>query len=86
MKNLEIVVYHEGTDCIRWPKQLMNDVKMQAKRYKGNLLNYVELVLSKIVDEKPNDETIKANTDLLPGRNLTGIRNIDDWLSAVEQV
>jgi len=58
-------------------------LKNEAKRNKRSLNNYVELALSKIVEHKPNDETIQAIDDALENRNLRRIDNVDDFLNSI---
>ena len=69
--------------AFRLDKQLIEDLKSEAKRHKRSLNNYVELVLSKIVEKKPNDETVQAINDALEDRNLERINDIDDFLNSL---
>jgi len=69
--------------AFRLDKQLVEDLKNEAKRHKRSLNNYVELVLSKIVEKKPNDETVQAINDALNDRNLGSITDVDDFLSSI---
>ena len=69
--------------AFRLEKQLVEDLKAEAKRHKRSLNNYVELVLSKIVEKKPNDETIEAINEALENRNLRKITDVDDFLSSI---
>ena len=69
--------------AFRLDKQLIEDLKSEAKRHKRSLNNYVELVLSKIVEKKPNSETAQAINDALEDRNLERITDIDDFLNSL---
>jgi len=69
--------------AFRLEKQLVEELKIEAKRHKRSLNNYVELVLSKIVEKKPNDETVQAINDALKDQNLGRITDVDDFLSSV---
>jgi hypothetical protein len=69
--------------AFRLDKQLIEDLKSEAKRHKRSLNNYVELVLSKIVEKKPNDETVQAINDALEDRNLGRINDVDDFLNSL---
>jgi len=69
--------------AFRLDKQLIEDLKGEAKRHKRSLNNYVELILSKIVEKKPNDETVQAINDALKDRNLERINDIDDFLNSL---
>lgn len=69
--------------AFRLEKKLIEELKNEAKRHKRSLNNYVELVLSKIVENKPNDETIKAIENALENRNVQRIDNVDDFLNSI---
>ena len=69
--------------AFRLEEKLIHDLKNEAKRHKRSLNNYVELVLSKIVEKKPNDETVQAINDALEDRNLERINDIDDFLNSL---
>jgi len=69
--------------AFRLDKQLVEDLKNEAKRHKRSLNNYVELVLSKFVEKKPNDETVQAINDALNDQNLGSITDVDDFLSSI---
>ena len=69
--------------AFRLEKKLIEELKNEAKRHKRSLNNYVELVLSKIVENKPNDETIKAIEDAFENRNVQRIDNVDDFLNSI---
>jgi hypothetical protein len=69
--------------AFRLEKQLLEDLKSEAKRHKRSLNNYVELILSKVVEKKPNDETIEAINEALEDKNLNKISDIDDFLASV---
>jgi antitoxin component of RelBE/YafQ-DinJ toxin-antitoxin module len=58
-------------------------LKNKAKGHNRSLSNYVELVLSKIVEHKPNDETIQAIEDALENRNVQPIDHVDDFLNTI---
>jgi len=69
--------------AFRLDEQLIEDLKHEAKRHKRSLNNYVELVLSKIVEKKPNSETVQAINDALEDRNLERISDVDDFLNSI---
>jgi acetyl/propionyl-CoA carboxylase alpha subunit len=58
-------------------------LKNKAKGHKRSLNNYVELVLSKIVEHKPNDETIQAIEDALENCNVQPIDHVVDFLNTI---
>lgn len=69
--------------AFRLEEKLIEELKNEAKRHKRSLNNYVELVLSKIVEHKPNDKTIQAIEDALENRNVQRIDNVDDFLNSI---
>ncbi len=69
--------------AFRLDEQLIEDLKSEAKRHKRSLNNYVELVLSKIVEKKPNTETVQAINNALEDKNLERITDIDDFLNSL---
>ena len=69
--------------AFRLEEKLIHDLKNEAKRHKRSLNNYVELVLSKIVEKNPNDETVQAINDALEDRNLERINDVDEFLSSL---
>ena len=69
--------------AFRLEKQLLEDLKSEAKRHKRSLNNYVELILTKVVEKKPNNKTIEAIKEALEEKNLNKISDIDDFLASV---
>ncbi len=69
--------------AFRLEKKLIEELKNEAKRHKRSLNNYVELVLSKVVEKKPNDETIQAIEDAMENRKVERIENVDDFLNSI---
>jgi antitoxin component of RelBE/YafQ-DinJ toxin-antitoxin module len=69
--------------AFRLEKKLIEELKNEAKRHKRSLNNYVELVLSKVVENKPNDETIQAIEDAMENRKVERIENVDDFLNSI---
>ncbi len=69
--------------AFRLEEKLIKELKSEAKRHKRSLNNYVELILSKIVEKKPNSETIQAINDAMEDRNLKKIDDVDDFLNSL---
>jgi hypothetical protein len=57
----------------------VEELKEQAKRNKRSLNNYVELILAKVVEKKPNDETIQALEEALNRKDLKPIADVDEF-------
>lgn len=68
--------------AFRLEKELIKALKAEAKRHKRSLNNYVEFVLSKIVEKEPNDETRQAIDDALQVRELKKIGDVDSFLNS----
>lgn len=69
--------------AFRLEKELVEELKEQAKRNKRSLNNYVELILSKVVEKQPNDETIEALEEALNSKDLKPISDVDRFLDSV---
>ena len=69
--------------AFRLEKGLVEELKEQAKRNKRSLNNYVELILSKVVEKQPNDETLAALEEAENNKNLKHISDIDEFLDTI---
>lgn len=69
--------------AFRLEKELVEELKEQAKRNKRSLNNYVELILSKVVEKQPNDDTVEALEEALNNRDLKPITDIDKFLDSI---
>ena len=69
--------------AFRLEKELVEELKEQAKRNKRSLNNYVELILAKVVEKKPNDKTIEALEEALNRKDLKPIADVDEFLDSV---
>ncbi len=69
--------------AFRLDKELVEELKEQAKINKRSLNNYVELILSKVVEKQPNDETIEAIDEALNNKDLKPISNVDKFLDSI---
>ncbi|MGM1056447.1 MAG: TraY domain-containing protein [Bacteroidota bacterium] len=69
--------------AFRLDKELVDELKQQAKKNKRSLNNYVELILSKVVEKQPNDETIKALDEAMNSKELEPITDIDKFLDSI---
>ena len=68
---------------IKLDKELLEELKKQAKRNKRSLNNYVELILSKLVEKQLNDDTVEALDEALNNKNLKPITDIDKFLDSI---
>jgi antitoxin component of RelBE/YafQ-DinJ toxin-antitoxin module len=69
--------------AFRLDEQLIEELKLEAKRNKRSLNNYVEYVLSKIIEKGPNRETIQAIEDARADRDIEKIEDVDDFLKSL---
>ena len=69
--------------AFRLEKELIEELKDQAKRNKRSLNNYVELILSKVVEKEPNDETVEAIEEALNNKDLKPIPDVDKFLDSI---
>lgn len=69
--------------AFRLEKDLVDQLKEQAKNNKRSLNNYVELILSKVVEKQPNDDTIEALEEAMNNEELEPITDIDKFLDSI---
>ncbi|MBK5193861.1 MAG: hypothetical protein JJE07_11755 [Flavobacteriaceae bacterium] len=69
--------------AFRLEKELVDELKQQAKNNKRSLNNYVELILSRVVEKQPNDETIEALEEAMNSKELKPITDIDKFLDSI---
>ena len=69
--------------AFRLEKELVEELKERAKKNKRSLNNYVELILSKVVEKEPNDETLEALEEAVNNKNLKPISDIDKFLDSI---
>ncbi len=69
--------------AFRLEKELVEELKERAKKNKRSLNNYVELILSKVVEQQPNAETEEALEEAMNNKNLKPISDIDKFLDSI---
>lgn len=69
--------------AFRLEKTLLEALKEEAKKQNRSLNNYVEFVLSKIVENKPNNTTLEAIEEARSDKNLETIDNVKNFLSSI---
>lgn len=69
--------------AFRLEKELVEELKAHAKKNKRSLNNYVEVILSKVVEKQPNDETIEAIEEALNSKDLKPISDVDKFLDSI---
>ena len=69
--------------AFRFDRELINRLKLKAKKENRSLNNYVETVLMDIAFDEPNDVTISAINEVKSGKNLEKL-DLDNFDSFVE--
>lgn len=69
--------------AFRLEKELVDQLKKEAKKEQRSLNNYVEYLLSQYVEKQPNEDTIKAIQEALNNEDLKKIEDIDAFLKNI---
>lgn len=69
--------------AFRLEKELIEKLKKEAKKEQRSLNNYVEYLLSQLINRQPNENTLKAIQDALESKNLEKIEDIDAFLNNI---
>ena len=67
----------------RFDEEVIKLVKEKAKADKRSLNNYIEMLMHKDVGDIPNEETKKAIAEVMEGKNLEEIKDIDSFMDAL---
>lgn len=71
--------------AFRFDRDLINRLKLKAKKENRSLNNYVETVLMDIAYDEPNNETISAINEVKSGKSLSKL-DLDNFDSFVESL
>lgn len=69
--------------AFRLEKTLLEALKEEAKKQNRSLNNYVEFVLSKIIENKPNNTTQQAIEEARKDKDLETIDDVKNFLSSI---
>ena len=69
--------------AFRFDRELINRLKLKAKKVNRSLNNYVETALMDIAYDEPNNETISAINEVKSGKSLSKL-DLDNFDSFVE--
>ena len=69
--------------AFRLEKNLVDQLKEKAKINKRSLNNYVEFILSKVVEKQPNALTLEALEEAANSKELKPIEDIDKFLDSI---
>lgn len=64
----------------RFDEEIIALIKEKAKAQKRSLNNYIEILLHNDVGNIPNNETKKAIAEVMEGKNLEEIKDIDSFM------
>ncbi|CAN5362089.1 hypothetical protein BH23BAC2_BH23BAC2_03870 [soil metagenome] len=69
--------------AFRLDQELIEQLKEKAKMNKRSLNNYVEFILSRVVEKHPNDTTLEALEEATHSNELKPITDIDKFLDSM---
>ena len=71
--------------AFRLTEDLLNRLRIAAKKENRSLNNYVESVLMDIVYRKPNKETLEAMQEVMENKNLEtlDVDNFEDFIASL---
>ena len=69
--------------AFRFDEELLALVKEKADAQKRTLNNYIEVLLLKDVGKIPNEETKLAITEVMSGKKLEEIMDIDSFMDSL---
>lgn len=64
----------------RFDEEIIELIKEKAKAQSRSLSNYIEWLMRNDVGKIPNDETKAALEEVMSGKELEEIRDIDDFM------
>ncbi len=64
----------------RFDEDLIELVKEKAKAQKRSLNNYLEVLMARDVGNIPNEETKKAIAQVMEGKDLEEIKDVDSFM------
>lgn len=67
----------------RFDEDLIHLIKEKAKAQKRSLNNYLEMLMTKDVGNIPNEETKKAIAEVMEGKHLEEIKDVDAFMDAL---
>ena len=83
---METVAVDRKQTAFRLRKDLLERLKIEARKENRSLNNYVESVLMDVVYRLPNDETLAAMKEAKEGRNLEklNLETFGDYVKSLE--
>ena len=83
---MDTIALDRKQTAFRLRKDLLERLKIEARKENRSLNNYVESVLMDVVYRTPNDETLAAMNDAKAGRNLEklDLDNLDGFVESLK--
>ena len=84
--DMETTALDRKQTAFRLRKDLLERLKIEARKENRSLNNYVESVLMDVVYREPNDETLAAMKEAEEGENLTKVdtSSFESFLKSLE--
>ena len=84
--DMETIALDRKQTAFRLRKDLLERLKIEARKENRSLNNYVESVLMDVVYREPNDETLAAMKEAEEGENLTKVdtSSFESFLKSLE--
>lgn len=84
--DMETMALDRKQTAFRLRKDLIERLKMEARKENRSLNNYVESVLMDVVYRTPNDETLASMKEAKVGRNLEKLNldTFEDFVKSLE--
>ena len=85
-RNMETIALDRKQTAFRLRKDLLERLKIEARKENRSLNNYVESVLLDVVYRTPNDETIAAMKEAKENKNLEKLKldTFEDFVKSLE--
>lgn len=83
---MDTIALDRKQTAFRLRKDLLERLKIEARKENRSLNNYVESVLMDVVYRLPNDETLAAMKEAKEGRNLEklNLETLGDYVKSLE--
>ena len=85
-RNMDTIALDRKQTAFRLRKDLLERLKIEARKENRSLNNYVESVLLDAVYREPNEETLAAMKEAREGKNLTKVdtSSFESFLKSLE--
>ncbi len=79
-KSINLFMMGNKAMSFRFDEDLIELVKEKAKAQKRSLNNYLEVLMARDVGNIPNEETKKAIAQVMEGKDLEEIKDVDSFM------